>query len=113
MIMIVTIQSLLVLIVGVSAEPGFFYSTGYYPFGHFSPLSYAYSPLLHSYYHTPLALSYSGCRNVHGAEVPCALPSVAPAVAAVAAVAPVESAAAEAEAVDVEALTLRTERRKR
>ena len=27
----------------------------------------------------PVAVSYSGCRNVQGAEVPCALPSLVPA----------------------------------
>ena len=52
----------------------------------------------------PLALSYSGCRNVQGAEVPCALPSVAP-VAPV--VAPIESGVAETETAAVEALSER------
>ena len=41
-------------------------------------------------------MSYSGCRNVHGDLVPCALPSVAPVeVPAVAPVAATEEAVVE------------------
>merc|ERR1712226_804106 len=65
------------------AAPGFFYSTGYYPFGHVSPASlayYHYSPVLQPVYQPfPLvepAVSYAGCRNVLDEPVPCALPSV-------------------------------------
>lgn len=49
----------LVLIVFVStsfSSPAFFYSTGYYPFGHFAPISYVVSPLLPSLYHTVITL---------------------------------------------------------
>merc|ERR1711892_255046 len=93
---------------------GFFYSTGYYPFGHYAP----YAPYTHSAlgYHHPYAVpsahhvlpavSYSGCRNVHGALVPCAFPTPfltaveAPAVIEPVAVAPVEEAAAPEAAVE-------------
>ena len=55
----------------------------------------------------PVAVSYSGCRNVQGAEVPCALPSLVPAAAGDVVAVPAEptetkrkrrSAEAEAEA---------------
>merc|ERR1711892_538111 len=93
---------------------GFFYSTGYYPFGHYA----TYAPYTHSAlgYHHPYAIptahhvlpavSYSGCRNVHGALVPCAFPTPfltaveAPAVIEPVAVAPVEEAAAPEAAVE-------------
>ena len=88
---------------------GFFYSTGYYPFPHYTPtLGFPYT-LPTTTHHLLPALTYSGCRNVHGAAVPCALPTpylttvAAPAAvaapapaAAVAAVEPVAEAPAEA-----------------
>merc|ERR1712123_477913 len=108
---------------------GFFYSTGYYPFGHYAP----YAPYTHSAlgYHHPYAVptahhvlpavSYSGCRNVHGALVPCAFPTPfltaveAPAVIEPVAVAPVEEAAAPetAAAAPEAAAEAVAERRKR
>jgi len=62
----------------VESSPGFFYSTGYFPFGQYAP--YTHSPISYPYAHHAFpaihhALSYSGCRNVHGALVPCALPT--------------------------------------
>ena len=93
----------------VESSPGFFYSTGYYPFGHYAP--YVHSPIGHTYGHHALpaihhvlpAISYSGCRNVHGALVPCAFPTPfiapveAPAVVEPVAEAPVDDAAAATE----------------
>merc|ERR1711892_567290 len=57
-------------------------------------------------HHVLPAVSYSGCRNVHGALVPCAFPIPfltaveAPAVIETVAVAPVEEAAAPEAAVE-------------
>ena len=46
---------------------GFFYSSGYYPFSHYTPT------LPTTTHHLLPALAYSGCRNAHGAVVPCTL----------------------------------------
>merc|ERR1711874_355663 len=84
---------------------GFFYSTGYYPFGHYAPtVGYPFTHhTLPTTHHVLPAVSYSGCRNVHGALVPCAFPT--PFLTAVAA-----TAAAAAPEVAAEATV---ERRKR
>lgn len=72
---------LLVLAVAVhaEAEPAFAYGWG----GHYAPITYAASPVVHPYaatpliYHTPLVYTtHSGCQNVAGAVVPCALGSL-------------------------------------
>ena len=99
-----------------TVEGGFFYSTGsYHPFGHFAPyahaaIGYPYSFPTAAHHHvlpTATAVTYSGCRNVNGSPVPCALPTpyvhtiAAPAVIAPVAApeeAPAEEGAAAPEA---------------
>merc|ERR1711915_706947 len=57
-------------------EAGFFYSTGYFPFGGYSHhIANPYVGHTFTVPHTIPTISYSGCRNVHGALVPCALPT--------------------------------------
>ena len=70
-------------------EAGFFYSTGYYPFGGYSHIANPYIGHTFTVPHAIPTISYSGCRNVHGALVPCALPT--PLITAVGAPALVET----------------------
>merc|ERR1711874_192087 len=85
---------------------GFFYSTGYYPFGHYAPtVGYPFTHhTLPTTHHVLPAVSYSGCRNVHGALVPCAFPTpFLTAVAAPAAAVEPVAEAPEEEAADADA----------
>eukprot|EP00090_Calanus_glacialis_P046261 TRINITY_DN898_c0_g1_i1.p1 TRINITY_DN898_c0_g1~~TRINITY_DN898_c0_g1_i1.p1 ORF type:complete len:214 (-),score=46.23 TRINITY_DN898_c0_g1_i1:280-882(-) len=86
---------------------GFFYSTGYYPFGHYAPYTHSavgYPYALPTHHHVIPAVSYSGCRNVHGALVPCAFPTpFLTAVEAPAVIEPVVEAPVEADAAAPEA----------
>merc|ERR1711962_526863 len=106
-------------------RPGFFYSTGYHTHsvGYHTPYTSYYTPYLSSFFyhqpqfvhkpvvHAPAVYTYAtGCNNVHGDVVPCALPTAAVHVPAPVVtipypaeeVAPVEETAPAEEAAPVE-----------